>query len=100
MSILTSEELKLRKDDARKRELRQNVKSHCTKIRDGIRKNGSTSGNRAIWELFQNAGDLSKDGCSAEIHITLNDDTFIFAHKGKSFTYDSLCSLVKNPVPY
>jgi len=95
MSILTSEELKLRKDDARKRELRQNVKSHCTKIRDGIRKNGSTSGNRAIWELFQNAGDLSKDGCSAEIRITLNDDTFIFAHKGKSFTYDSLCSLVK-----
>lgn len=65
MSILTNEELKLRKDDAHKRELRQNVKSHCTKIRDGIRKNGSTSG-RAIWELFQNAGDLSKEGCSAE----------------------------------
>ena len=41
MSILTNEELKLRKDDAHKRELRQNVKSHCTKIRDGIRKNGS-----------------------------------------------------------
>lgn len=95
MSILTSEQLKSRKDDARERELRQDVKSHCTKIRDGIRKNGSTSGNRAIWELFQNAGDLSKDGCSAEILITLNDDTFIFAHKGKSFTYDSLCSLVK-----
>lgn len=71
MSILTSQELKLRKDDARKRELRQNVKRHCAKIRDGIRKNGSTSGNRAIWELFQNAGDLSKDGYSAEIRITL-----------------------------
>ena len=94
MSILTNEELKLRKDDAHKRELRQNVKSHCTKIRDGIRKNGSTSG-RAIWELFQNAGDLSKEGCSAKIRITLNDNAFIFAHKGKSFTYDSLCSLVK-----
>lgn len=95
MSILTNEDLKLRKEEAHKRELRQNVKSHCTKIRDGIRKNGSTSGNRAIWELFQNAGDLAKDGSSAEIRIILNEDTFIFAHKGKSFTYDSLCSLVK-----
>lgn len=52
MSILTSQELKLRKDDARKRELRQNVKRHCAKIRDGIRKNGSTSGNRAICAYF------------------------------------------------
>ena len=95
MSILTNEDLKLRKEEAHKRELRQNVKSHCTKIRDGIRKNGSTSGKRAIWELFQNAGDLAKDGSSAEIRIILNEDTFIFAHKGKSFTYDSLCSLVK-----
>lgn len=95
MAILTNEELKLKKEEAYKRELRQNVKSHCTKIRDGIRKNGSTSGNRAIWELFQNAGDLAKDGSSAEIRIILNDNAFIFTHKGKSFTYDSLCSLVK-----
>ena len=95
MSILTEEQLKVTKEDAQKREIRQNVKSHCTKIRDGIRKNGSTSGNRAIWELFQNAGDLSKDGDSAEICITLNDNAFVFSHKGKSFTYDSLCSLVK-----
>lgn len=94
MSILTSEELKLKKEEARDREIRQNVKSHCTKIRDGIRKNGSTSGNRAIWELFQNAGDLAVNG-NATIRITLNDSAFIFEHKGKSFTYDSLCSLVK-----
>lgn len=94
MSILTKEQLDDKKAEARKREIRQNVKSHCTKIRDGIRKNGSTSGNRAIWELFQNAGDLAKDGC-AEILITLNDHQFIFAHKGKPFTDDSLCSLVK-----
>lgn len=94
MVILSEEELVLRKRDAREREIRQNVKSHCTKIRDGIRKNGSTSGNRAIWELFQNAGDLVRDG-SAEIKINLTDDSFVFSHKGKSFTYDSLCSLVK-----
>lgn len=94
MAILTTEQLESQKKDAREREIRQNVKSHCTKIRDGIRKNGSTSGNRAIWELFQNAGDLVRNG-SAEIKITLTDDSFIFSHKGKSFTYDSLCSLVK-----
>lgn len=92
--ILSEEELLLRKEDARKREIRQNVKSHCTKIRDGIRKNGSTSGNRAIWELFQNAGDLAKNGC-ANIRITLSNDAFVFAHQGKPFTFDSLCSLVK-----
>lgn len=90
--ILTGEQLKERKDKARKEEIRQNVKSHCTKIRDGIRANGSTSGERAIWELFQNARDLSD---SAEIKMTLTDKEFIFAHKGKVFTYDSLCSLVK-----
>ena len=94
MEILTQEKLKQQKDKARKSEIRQNVKSHCTKIRDGIRKNGSTSGNRAIWELFQNAGDLV-DNNGAEIKITLTDNAFVFAHKGKPFTYDTLCSLVK-----
>lgn len=94
MTILSEIELQKRKQDAHEREIRQNVKSHCTRIRDGIRKNGSTSGNRAIWELFQNAGDLVEND-SAEIRITLNNDEFVFSHKGKPFTYDSLCSLVK-----
>ncbi len=94
MSILTPEELAHRKDEARKREIRQNVKSHCTKIKEGIRKNGTTSGNRAIWELFQNAGDLARNG-HAEIKITVADKKFTFAHKGKPFTDDTLCSLVK-----
>lgn len=91
-AILTQEQLEIRKKEARKEEIRQNVKSHCTKIRDGIRDNGTTSGERAIWELFQNARDLSD---SAVIKITLTEDEFVFAHKGKAFTYDTLCSLVK-----
>ena len=90
--ILTQAQLENRKAEARKDEIRQNVKSHCTKIREGIRVNGTTSGERAIWELFQNARDLSK---SAEIKITLTEKEFVFAHKGNAFTYDSLCSLVK-----
>lgn len=92
VAILTQEQLELRKAEARKEEIRQNVKSHCTKIRDGIRDNGTTSGERAIWELFQNARDLSD---SAVIKITLTESEFVFAHKGKAFTYDTLCSLVK-----
>ena len=91
-TILTKEQLDNRKAEARKEEIRQNVKSHCTKIRDGIRDNGTTSGERAIWELFQNARDLSD---SAVVRIILKESEFVFAHKGKAFTYDSLCSLVK-----
>ena len=91
-TILTQEQLEKRKAEARKEEIRQNVKSHCTKIRDGIRENGTTSGERAIWELFQNARDLSD---CAEIKIALTENEFVFAHKGDAFTYDSLCSLVK-----
>lgn len=90
--ILTPEQLEQRKAEARKEEIRQNVKSHCTKIRDGIRNNGTTSGERAIWELFQNARDLSD---SAVIKISLTENEFVFAHQGEAFTYDSLCSLVK-----
>lgn len=90
--LLTQQEREEKKRQARESEIRQNIKSHCTRIRDGIRKNGSTSGNRAIWELFQNAGDLAY---CAEIKITLTNEQFIFAHKGEAFTFDSLCSLVK-----
>lgn len=91
-TLLTQQEREEKKRLARESEIRQNIKSHCTRIRDGIRKNGSTSGNRAIWELFQNAGDQAE---SAEIKITLTNEHFIFAHKGEAFTFDSLCSLVK-----
>ena len=35
-TILTQEQLEKRKAEARKEEIRQNVKSHCTKIRDGL----------------------------------------------------------------
>ena len=93
--ILSESELKKRKDEARESEIRQSVKNFCTNIRDGIRKNGSTSGNRAIWELFQNACDVAKNDCGAEISIVLSNDSLVFSHKGKPFTFDSLSSLVK-----
>lgn len=92
MSILTQKQLNERKEIAHDSEIRQNVKSHCSRISEGIKKNGSTSGNRAIWELFQNAVDISD---KAELSITLTEKEFVFAHKGEPFTFDSLCSLVK-----
>lgn len=79
ISILTSEQLEQRNAEARKEEIRQNVKSHCTKIRDGIRSNGTISVEHAIWELFQNARDLSN---SAVVKITLTEDEYVFAHQG------------------
>ena len=94
MDLITKEKLNQVKNDADKMSIRQDVKAHCAKIRDGINKNGSTSGNRAIWELFQNADDFAKNG-STEIQITLTNETFVFAHKGIPFTYGSLSSLVK-----
>ena len=92
MAILSAKQLEKQIDEARKQSIRQDVKSHCTKIRDGIKKNGANSAVRAIWELFQNACDLSSN---AEVRIVLTSNELIFAHKGKPFTYDSLCSLIK-----
>ena len=92
MELISKERLKRIKEEAYDKEIRQNIKSHCTKIHDGIQKNGSTSALRAIWELFQNAGDQTEE---ATIKITLTPDSFIFAHKGRPFDYDSLLSLVK-----
>jgi hypothetical protein len=57
------------------------------------------SGERAIWELFQNARDLAKKNANGEkeahIKLTLTPTEFIFAHQGKPFTHDSFGSLVK-----
>ncbi len=73
-------------------DMRQNNKQHCTKIAEGIDKLKSNSPARAIWELVQNARDLSHH-CS--IRITLDSDCFQFAHKGDAFTPDALGSLIK-----
>lgn len=71
---------------------RQDLKSHCTKICDGIEKLDQNSGDRAIWELIQNACDLG-DNINIKIRITSN--SFSFSHDGKPFSFDALCSLVK-----
>lgn len=83
----TPEQLALEEKDRR-----TNLKKFCDSILQKIRALDNNSGDRAIWELCQNARDLSS---SATIRISLNEENFIFAHKGKSFNEDSLLSLVK-----
>lgn len=73
-------------------------KQSCTKISQGLDKLDPRSGERAIWELIQNARDLARTNDlgekKAHIKITLTPDEFIFAHKGRPFNHDSLTSLV------
>ena len=80
------------------KEYRQFCKRCCDIIEQKLDRVNDSMGARAIWELFQNAGDLARDegdGKKAYIKMTLTPDEFIFAHKGKAFTYDTLSSLVK-----
>ena len=80
-------------------EKRQFCKQSCTKISQGLDKLDPRSGERAIWELFQNARDLAvkeDDGIKrAHIKMIVTPTEFVFAHKGKPFTHDSFGSLVK-----
>lgn len=73
-------------------------KQSCTKIDQGLGRLDLRSGERAIWELFQNARDLAQtnDAGNKEAHIkiTLTPTEFIFAHQGRAFDHDSLTSLV------
>jgi len=71
---------------------RTNLKKFCNSILQKIGELDIYSGDRAIWELCQNARDLSE---GAEIKISLENDCFTFAHKGRPFNEDSLLSLVK-----
>lgn len=71
---------------------RTNLKKFCNSILQKIGELNNSSGDRAIWELCQNARDLS-DG--AEIRISLDDTNLTFAHRGEPFNEDSLLSLVK-----
>lgn len=71
---------------------RQDNKQHCQKIIDGINKFDNTTAERAIWELIQNAQDLSEN---AKIRLSLTKEQLTFTHKGRPFDYESFTSLIK-----
>lgn len=66
---------------------RNDLKQHADKIIQGIKKIGPNHARRAIWELFQNAVDLSP---SCEISISITENELIFSHNGVPFTMHTL----------
>lgn len=70
-----------------KRTQKNDLKQHADKIIQGIKKIGPNHAKRAIWELFQNAVDLSP---SCEISISITENELIFSHNGEPFTMHTL----------
>lgn len=86
---LSKEQLKQQQQEQSRR---QDNKQHCQKILDGIDKFDDTTAERAIWELIQNARDLSE---CAKIRLSLTKETLTFTHNGSPFDYESFTSLIK-----
>lgn len=70
---------------------RQELMAYCKKISQGIENLEEKSGERAIWELVQNARDMDEN---CHIRISLMPDRIAFSHRGKPFDYTSLLALV------
>lgn len=70
---------------------RQELQAYCKKISQGIENLDEKSGERAIWELVQNARDMDEN---CKIRIELLPDRIVFSHHGKPFEYTSLLALV------
>lgn len=87
----------LLKEKAEKETRQIALLQHCTKIDQGLKSMPENAGNRAIWELVQNARDLSEN-CT--IRIELTKDKFIFAHKGEPFTFSTFSSLIQQVSPW
>lgn len=71
---------------------RLEYEGYCNKIRKGLEDLDEKSGERALWELVQNARDMSTE---ARIKIELTDNSIIFSHHGRPFDYTSFRALVK-----
>ena len=69
-----------------------NMKQHADKMIRGFENFNDFSSNRAIWELVQNACDLSTQ---CHVLIDYSKTGISFAHNGKPFTTKSLISLIK-----
>ena len=68
------------------------LKQHADKMILGFGNFNEFSSNRAIWELIQNACDLTKN---CEVIIDYSKEGFNFTHNGKPFTTKALISLIK-----
>ena len=79
-------------EKAKTESAKADMKQHADKLIQGFEKLDESHARRAIWELVQNASDLSEN---CEIIIDFSNDYFSFSHKGKPFTSNTLTSLIK-----
>ncbi len=68
------------------------LKQHADKMIRGFENFNNYSSNRAVWELVQNACDLTTD---CEVILDYRNNGFAFTHNGKPFTTKSFISLIK-----
>ncbi|WP_298062799.1 hypothetical protein [uncultured Rikenella sp.] len=80
------------KEERKRKERREMLLAARSKIMNGIERNNNRSSERAIWELMQNARDLSNHAITK---IMLSSDSITFFHKGEPFNLDTLSNLVK-----
>ena len=88
-SLINREQARLRAEDESKR---ADMKQHADKLIQGFEKLEESHAKRAIWELCQNAIDLTE---RSEIIIELSDLSLTFKHNGKPFTSNTLSCLIK-----
>ena len=79
-------------DEAKKKSARADMKQHADKLIQGFEKLNDSHAKRAVWELVQNACDLT-DHC--EIVIDFSNNGFSFSHNGNPFNSETLISLIK-----
>lgn len=90
--MITPEQKALIKSQNQYKARRQDNKQHCQKIMEGIGRFDDNTASRAVWELLQNARDLS---AHAHVRIMLEEDKLVFSHNGEPFNYDTFTSLIK-----
>ncbi len=71
---------------------RSDLQQHADKMLRAFENFNDFSSNRAIWELTQNACDLTVE---CEITLDYREGLFSFSHNGKPFTSNALISLIK-----
>lgn len=94
MTQLTEEQQNAVRKKREREQRRESLEAAMDKIIQGMERNSVRSGERAIWELVQNARDLAKNG-NAIIKISLSQDGLFFSHQGEPFTIQTLQNLIK-----
>ncbi|NVO84282.1 sacsin N-terminal ATP-binding-like domain-containing protein [Hymenobacter terrestris] len=79
-------------EEAKRQSGRKDMKQHADKLIKGFKELDKTAAQRGVWELTQNACDLTESG---RITVDFQEGKFSFSHNGDAFTVDTLLSLIK-----